>query len=612
MTRVGRNGIQRSEKVARRDGRKQKRQHRVAAGAAALATVAAIGAGQLVEPAPAEAAFLPPAIEDLRDWSNGFDRGNPLGGLISEIGNGELAAAIAEQWRIQSCVSAGAGGGADCSQSSTDLGGLGIAIVLPDRIEVVPVMVYDPVKGVYDSLSGSVLGDIVRWLGINLPPELTDAPETSGSSTVGGNGFQLAVAFRGGDATAFSYLPLSIATAGASDGNTAKSFALLGMAHAWNTGPLDVTVLGQDTGLTIPGIKGVGCYGGLTGAYADGVGACANVLGTFDFRYRQPDGEIQFALTDPSALFTDPTGVLGGLGQEVLTGLLTAMLSGSGIDFDGDWMSLSKDFARLSVGGDHDLFSGNFLRLTSDYGFTDSITVDWLGSTISFRPLVEVNGELRPNRLGRPVIEFGQLDTGQIVPIVRIPSYEFPFGIPATDPIGGASPSVLARTSAASGQAPGEPAATTVDTHEAAAPDPAALDTAEVETDSYVGKHRAADDGYEGKHRAPDSAPAGAVGDDAGGGDPDGGDPDGGDPDGGDPDGGDPDGGDAGSSGSDGDGSDSGGSDSGGSDSGGSDSGGAGDSGDTGSDGATGSGDDAGSDAGSDTDSGSGSEEAAA
>ncbi|WP_137811355.1 hypothetical protein [Gordonia sp. GAMMA] len=497
MTRLGRSGIQRSEKVARRENRKQRRQHRAIAGAAALATVAAIGAGQVAEPAVAEAAILPgipSEIDDLRDWSTGFDSGNPLGSLVTTIGNGALAD-IAEQWRIQSCMSGGVRDGADCSQSSTELGGIGLAVVLPDRIEVVPVAIYDPVKQVFDTVSGSVLGDILRFLGIDLPPTMTDGPATEGSATVAGNGFQFALAYRGGDATATSYLPLSIATAGASDGRTARSFALIGMAHAWNTGPLDVTVLGE-TITTIPGVQGVGCYGGLTGAYADGVGACANVLGTFDFRWQQPNGELQFALTDPTALIADPGGVLGGLGADVLEGLLAGALSGSGIDFDGDWMSLSKDFARLSIGGDYDLFSGNFLRLTSDYGFTAPITVDWLGSTVTFRPLVEVNGELRPNRLGLPVIEFGQLDTGELVPVIRIPSYEFPFCLPATEPIG----------NEAIGSGASNTVARTIMSIVDASAEPVATDDKADEAGSYVGKHRSAEDSYDGEHRAPEAS----------------------------------------------------------------------------------------------------------
>ncbi|KSU52286.1 hypothetical protein AS181_23265 [Gordonia sp. SGD-V-85] len=545
---MGRSGIQRSEKVARRENRKQRRQHRAIAGAAALATVAAIGAGQVAEPTVAEAAVIPPAIGELDDWLNGFNSGNPLGSLISEIGNGALAD-IAEQWRIQSCLSGGVRDGADCSQSSTELGGIGLAVVLPDRIEVVPVAIYDPVKQVFDTVSGSVLGDILRFLGIDLPPTMTDGPATEGSATVAGNGFQFALAYRGGDATATSYLPLSIATAGASDGRTARSFALIGMAHAWNTGPLDVTVLGE-TITTIPGVQGVGCYGGLTGAYADGVGACANVLGTFDFRWQQPNGELQFALTDPTALIADPGGVLGGLGADVLEGLLAGALSGSGIDFDGDWMSLSKDFARLSIGGDYDLFSGNFLRLTSDYGFTAPITVDWLGSTVTFRPLVEVNGELRPNRLGMPVIEFGQLDTGELVPVIRIPSYEFPFGLPATDPIDTGASNTVARTSMS-----------VVDT----SADSAATDDETDEADSYVGKHRSAENSYVGKHRAPATSEEGGVGNsDAG--DSDAPEPGGSDSDTSDPDTSDSDG--AGSDAADSDAADSDTSDSDGNDSG--------------------------------------------
>ncbi|WP_439029880.1 hypothetical protein [Gordonia terrae] len=501
MTRVGRNGIQRSDKVARRADRKQRRTQRAVAGAAALATVAAIGAGQVAEPAVADAALLPgipSEIEELREWSKGFDSGNPLGGLVTTIGNGALAD-IAEQWRIQSCMSGGVRDGADCSRSSTEFGGIGLAVVLPDRIEVVPVAVYDPVKQVFDGLSGSVLGDIIRWLGIDLPPTMTDGPATEGSATVAGNGFQFALAYRDGDASATSYLPLSIATAGASDGRTARSFALIGMAHAWNTGPLDVTVLGEKIG-TVPGVTGVGCYGGLTGAYADGVGACANVLGTFDFRWQQPNGELQFAVTDPTALIADPGGVLGGLGAEVLEGLLAGILGGSGLDFDSDWMSLSKDFARLSIGGDHDLFSGNFLRLTSDYGFTGPITVDWLGSKVTFRPLVEVNGELRPNRLGLPVVELGQLDTGEIIPVLRIPGYELPFGLPATRPIDTGMPNRLsgravAATDASADELPATGAS--ADSGDIGA------DTAE----SYVGKHRAEEDSYLGKHRLPAETP---------------------------------------------------------------------------------------------------------
>ncbi|WP_168705070.1 hypothetical protein, partial [Gordonia paraffinivorans] len=517
---MGRNGIQRSEKVARRAERK-KRKHRVAAGAAALATVAAVGAGQAMEPAAAEAAIvpLPEPIEKLETWSKSFNSGNPLGGLISGIGNGALAD-IAGEWRIQSCVSGASApnGGADCTQSSTEFGGLGIAVVLPDKIEVVPVAIYDPVKKTYDTLSSSILGDIARWIGLDVPKTMTEGPRTRGSATVIGNGFQLAVASRDGDATAISFLPISIATAGATDGRTAKSFALIGIAHAWNADPTKISVLGQDLPLVqVPGIKGVGCYGGITAAYADGVGACANVGATFDFRYQATNGEVQFALTDPTALLTDPLGVLGGAGQEVLEGLLKGILSKEGIDFDGDWMSLSKDFSRLSLAGDHGLFSGNFVRLTSEYGFTKPIEIEWMGQKVTLYPMVEVNGKERPNYLGVPVISFGQLDTGQIVPVIHIPDYELPFLLPTLDgtTLGG-TPTNASATSGATPvaarsafvaddvtEAPPAPLATDAPQEWAPAAGDASLSAADTSDggEEYVGKHR---EQYHGKHRLED------------------------------------------------------------------------------------------------------------
>lgn len=492
MTRLGRSGIQRSEKVARRENRKQRRQHRAIAGAAALATVAAIGTGQVAEPAVAEASPITDAINSFTNLQNMYGN-NPLGTVLADLSNDDLAE-IVRAWRIELCASGASNGGADCSESSTDMGCFGVTIVMPGSLELVPVGVYGTVKDAYAVIPSWVKDGanliLVPLFGSGLPDSIADEPTTENSSTVRGNGFQFAMAYRGGDATAISYLPISLATAGASDGRAAFSFALIGTAHAWNTDPLDVTVLGNEVG-QIPGVKGVGCYGGLTAAHAEGVGACANVAGTFDFRWKETNGEIQFGLTDPTALLADPGGVLGGVGGEVLSGLVSALLGGEDIDFDSEWFALSKDFARLSIGGDYDLFSGNFLRLTSDYGFTAPITVDWLGSTVTFRPLVEVNGELRPNRLGLPVIEFGQLDTGELVPVIRIPSYEFPFGLPATEPIDTGASNTVARTSMSIVDASAEPVATDDEADEAG---------------SYVGKHRSAEDSYVGKHRAPEAS----------------------------------------------------------------------------------------------------------
>lgn len=267
MTRLGRNAIRHAEKDARRRNRQEKRSRRVAASVAAFATVAAVGAGQMMSHAPAQA---------------------------------------------------------DCADST----GTGIALVLPGEFELVPVVAYDGLRSI---TTNPMVAALLRWLGL---PGIEPGPTTEGSATVIGSGFQFALAYRGGEATAISYLPLSLATAGASDGRKAYAFALIGMANAWTTEDLPVTILGIDTGLDIPGIHSVSCYGGLTGAYAEGVGACANVLGTLDFRWDATDNQIQFGLTDPSAVLFDPAGVF----VNVITQLL-----------NGEPLSLSKDFARLTI-----------------------------------------------------------------------------------------------------------------------------------------------------------------------------------------------------------------------------------------------------------------------
>ena len=126
---MGRNGIQRSEKVARRAERK-KRKHRMAAGAAALATVAAVGAGQAMEPAAAEALTYKEVKDVAEKIKGGLDVDNPLGALISDIGNSELVHKLNDQWRLQTCVSGGGYEGADCAGSSAEYGGLGIAVAV--------------------------------------------------------------------------------------------------------------------------------------------------------------------------------------------------------------------------------------------------------------------------------------------------------------------------------------------------------------------------------------------------------------------------------------------------------------------------------------------------
>ena len=296
MTRLGRNAIRRSEKEARRRNREEKRGRRVAAGVAALATVAAVGAGQIMADAPARAdsSTIDWLVEYLGDEEGiSLDPAANLGTILGEIVNSPAGQSLAQQWRIQACATGGtsSGGNADCASST----GTGIAVVLPGSLEVVPVSVYSGAQSVVNSAFVQWLLDDVLGIVFVVPA----APTTEGSATVIGSGFQFALAYRNGEATAISYLPLSLATAGASDGKKAYSFALIGMANAWNTEDLPITVLGLDTGLDIPGIKHVSCYGGVTGAYAEGVGACANVLGTLDFRWDGINRGCQMVCVSP-------------------------------------------------------------------------------------------------------------------------------------------------------------------------------------------------------------------------------------------------------------------------------------------------------------------------
>ncbi|MET9199483.1 hypothetical protein [Gordonia sp. NPDC003585] len=561
MTRLGRNAIRRSEKEARRRNREEKRGRRVAAGVAALATVAAVGAGQVMADAPAMAVTV-----------GGVEIENPagqLGEIIAQLANNELTQELAKSLRMELCATGGTSGGADCSMST----GTGIAIVMPDRIELVPRVDSDteedalykslqnyfnnpPVAPVWASYPQTVPGwaqysaDLAEYLvaaaayttaagivndvvGIDFP--IPGPPVTSGSAKVIGDGFQFAMASGGGKATAISFLPLSLATAGASGERTAVSFALIGMANAWTTDEIPVTILGDNT-LTpldlaeiklpsIPAVRSVSCYGGLTGAYAEGVGACANIAGTLDFRWNAVNNELQFGLTDPTGILFDPTGVF----TQVITQLL-----------NGQPLTLSKDFARLSIGGDYDLFSGNFLRLTSDYGSQDPITIEWLGQKITLNPEVEVNGVDRPNHLGVPVITFAALNTGEIVPVVNLPEYKFPFGISSIGPIeipsttttttasplslttttdDTPSPSLLRTTTTTTDDTTeAEPEKVTtlaapVDTTEDEVTTDKTADTTTTTTDNstdnkdqsnnYVGKHRSENKGgYVGKHRS--------------------------------------------------------------------------------------------------------------
>ncbi|MGW5522464.1 hypothetical protein [Gordonia sp. NPDC003950] len=314
-----------------------------------------------------------------------------------------------------------------------------MAVVLPSKIDLVPGDVYTPAQSIFNAAydAGLDWNDDGKILGITVP--VPDAALPEGTAKVVGDGFQFALASGGGEATAISYLPLSLATAGASDGRKAYAFAIIGMANAWTTSAIPVEIFTIPTGFALPAIQHVSCYGVLTAAYAEKVGACANALGTFDFKLDQLQDipQVQFALTDPSAMLFDPADTL----TKALQGL-----------FNGTGFTLSKDFVRLSLGGD------SLLALTSDYGLSAPVTVNWLGSTITIFPTTTINGSVRPNRLALPTIALGDLDTDQIIPIISIPKSTFPFGLQPLGPYTTGSTStsslVSARTLASTSTTP--------------------------------------------------------------------------------------------------------------------------------------------------------------
>ncbi|MGC5248091.1 hypothetical protein ACPXB3_14340 [Gordonia sp. DT219] len=346
-----------------------RRRMRFGTAAVALLSVLAIGLGMTMGEGQAQAVAVPSPTGSVGD-------------VIAALANNKLSQDLAKQWRLDICAADSDGGphdgGADCTGST----GVGVAVVLPTAIELVPA--------------------------------LPNAPLPVGAAKVIGDGFQFALASGGGQATAISYLPLSLATAGASDGRTAYAFAVIGMADAWTTSEIPVKLFTSRVG-AIPAITQVNCYGALAAAYAENVGACANVLGTFDVKLDQLQRipQLQLALTDPTAVVFDPA--------TVLTTALGKLLHGQGF-------TLSKDVARLSLGGD------SILALTSDYGLSAPITIDWLGSTITIFPTAHINGADRPNGLALPHISGGALDTSKLAPAVTVPKSALPFGLAPITP----------------------------------------------------------------------------------------------------------------------------------------------------------------------------------
>ncbi|MFZ2512313.1 MAG: hypothetical protein WAW85_14635 [Gordonia sp. (in: high G+C Gram-positive bacteria)] len=402
---------------ARRRAEKTTSRRGLKVGVVAGAATIALGATMI---APVGDANAGQSILGIDIPSSSGMKNNPanfLGKIVGGAVNNGVSQEIANQWRIEICGSSkkmtsdDGKAIADCVKST----GTGIAMVVPGSIELTPKAVYDPLQ------KGSMsLNDLLKWLGLGGFPTLKGADTPFGAATVIGDGFQFALAQTGGKATAISYLPLSLATAGASGGRTAISFAVIGMANAWTTDNTPIKVL-DSTIITLPGIKSVSCFGMLTAAYAEDAGACVNVLGTFDSKLdlTKKLPELQFALTNPVGAFMNP--------QDVFTEFIGQVFGSQGFN---PATLFTDDIARLSLGGD------NLLSVTSDYGLQQiggaakgAIALNWMGATVYLLPPAAVNGKKSANLFGLPQFNFnnvGLSDLSNIIPSVKTGQFKTP------------------------------------------------------------------------------------------------------------------------------------------------------------------------------------------
>ncbi|MDN5582427.1 MAG: hypothetical protein L0G55_07650 [Corynebacterium sp.] len=324
------------------------------------------------------------------------------------------------------------------------------------------------------------------------PVELPERPAPRGTSTVAGDGTQVAASMRGGDATAEANelfgLP-GIALAAADEERSSIAYTRLGFASAMNmdTDEIGLTWFGRaldfdrlredgiadfagedvedmlDTvdDLEVPALKEVSCFGLNSRATAEGLGKCTNILGTVDTYQDLRDPEVgehrqsQVGLTDVSSLVLGNDALLKQLtGETEDTPFLDDLMHN--VTSEDDRLKFAKDFVRLTSDTYTDEVETPVLDddgnpvlddngepvtemttrttsaawLTSDYGFRDPITVEWLGQRVVFFPAVEVNGDERPNYLSLPEIEAvaDDADAG-LLPKVSLVTWDNAFGL---------------------------------------------------------------------------------------------------------------------------------------------------------------------------------------
>ncbi|WP_298444864.1 hypothetical protein [Gordonia sp. (in: high G+C Gram-positive bacteria)] len=358
---------------------------------------------------------------------------------------------------------------ADCSQST---GGTGVAVVLPDSVEIAPLLENYKVpdgtvlvggKNMIEMISGLAIGginivavglalgefktfdevldaatrapemvtvDTCNYLGVvtdgkcakvfgvtlgtpgtrtydknadrrdkavkvaeyltngKFDPAALGQGAPSGTATVKGDGMKVALAMRGGHATAVANtlfgLP-GVALAGADHGQTSTATSQLGFATALNmdTDQIKLTYFGQELDFTklknndlvsglagdqlgeldeieklqksIPALKEVSCYGVNTTATAEGLGTCSNYLGTFDY-YQDlraakagESRQTQYGLTDVSSLVFGNDALLkqfGLLGGSESTAFMDSLLPA--LTSEDQRLKFAKDFVRFT------------------------------------------------------------------------------------------------------------------------------------------------------------------------------------------------------------------------------------------------------------------------
>ncbi|MGB3697220.1 MAG: hypothetical protein WBA05_07285 [Gordonia sp. (in: high G+C Gram-positive bacteria)] len=227
------------------------------------------------------------------------------------------------------------------------------------------------------------------------PQELPSPAKPIGSSTIVGDGINVALSMRGGTALAQTRNSLALALAGADNGRTSTASSLFGFASALNMDTSDIkfTWFGQEIDFSklraaglldsplageagaeagemldmleglngnVPGLKEVACFGVHAQATAEGLGSCTNILGTFDhYKDLRPatDGshrQEQWGLTDATSLLFGNDALLKQLGPALggdtdslmdspfIAGMLKALTS------EDDRIKFAKDFVRFT------------------------------------------------------------------------------------------------------------------------------------------------------------------------------------------------------------------------------------------------------------------------